>query len=134
MKPPWKSTIRVRLTLLYAGAYFLAGLVVVAGLSLYFGHSLRTHVTSHLAAAASGPDSTLALREHAAIMRAVLHASLVAVGAVAVAAAGFGWLLAARAMRPLHDITATARRVASSNLHERIDLQGPADEIKDLAD
>lgn len=134
MRPPWKSAIRVRLTLLYAGAFFLAGLLVVAGLYLYFGHSLRTYMPQHLPPGISEAVSAQAQHEHAATMRAVLNASLVALGAVAIAAAGFGWLLAGRALRPLQDITATARRVAGRNLHERISLQGPADELKDLAD
>jgi signal transduction histidine kinase len=58
----------------------------------------------------------------------------VALGVIGVAAGGFGWLLAGRALRPLQDITATARRVADRSLHERIALNGPDDEIKDLAD
>ena len=45
-----------------------------------------------------------------------------------------GWLLAGRALRPLRDITATARRVSGENLGERIALPGPADELKELAD
>ncbi|WP_240944617.1 sensor histidine kinase, partial [Micromonospora thermarum] len=64
----------------------------------------------------------------------MLIASLVSLTVVAVAAIGFGWWMAGRALRPLHQITATARRVADRNLHERIGLDGPDDEIKDLAD
>jgi signal transduction histidine kinase len=64
----------------------------------------------------------------------MLIASLVALGVIGVAAGGFGWLLAGRALRPLQDITATARRVADRSLHQRIALDGPDDEIKDLAD
>jgi signal transduction histidine kinase len=45
-----------------------------------------------------------------------------------------GWLVAGAALRPLRDITATARRVADRSLHERIGLTGPKDEIRDLAD
>jgi signal transduction histidine kinase len=45
-----------------------------------------------------------------------------------------GWYLAGRALRPLRDITATARRVSAENLGERIGLEGPADELKELAD
>src|SRR6201999_163748 len=45
-----------------------------------------------------------------------------------------GWLLAGRALAPLRDITATARRVSGENLRERIALHGPADELKELAD
>jgi signal transduction histidine kinase len=69
-----------------------------------------------------------------ATLRAMLVASLVALGVIGVAAGGFGWLLAGRALRPLQDITATARRVADRNLQERIALDGPDDELKDLAD
>jgi len=134
MKGPWNSTIRVRLTLLYAGAFFLAGVVVVAGLYLYFGHSLRTHMPQHLPPDLSEQLAAQARLDHADTMRAVLNASLVALGAIALGAAGFGWMLAGRALRPLQNITATARRVAGRNLHERIGLHGPDDEIKDLAD
>jgi signal transduction histidine kinase len=45
-----------------------------------------------------------------------------------------GYLLAGRALRPLRDITATARRVSGENLGERIALEGPADELRELAD
>jgi len=45
-----------------------------------------------------------------------------------------GWWLAGRLLRPLHQITATARRLSVSNLHERIALAGPRDELKELAD
>jgi signal transduction histidine kinase len=64
----------------------------------------------------------------------MLIASLVALGVVGVIAGGFGWLLAGRALHPLQQITTTARRVADRSLHERIALDGPHDEIKDLAD
>jgi signal transduction histidine kinase len=58
----------------------------------------------------------------------------IALGGFAVVAVGFGWLMADRALRPLHQITATARRVADRNLRERIALTGPPDEMKELAD
>ncbi|KAB2350743.1 sensor histidine kinase [Actinomadura rudentiformis] len=62
--------------------------------------------------------------------------ALVAVGGLAV---GFGWLIAGRMLAPLHKVTDTARRIASApaadhNLHERIALRGPNDEVKELAD
>ena len=45
-----------------------------------------------------------------------------------------GWWMAGRALAPLREITATARRVSGENLGERIALQGPDDELKELAD
>jgi signal transduction histidine kinase len=59
---------------------------------------------------------------------------LFALGVMTMIAVGTGWLLAGRALRPLREITATARRVSGENLGERIGLVGPADELKELAD
>jgi len=56
------------------------------------------------------------------------------IGLMAVAAGLFGWLLAARMLKPLRDITGTARRLSVANLHERIEFEGPRDELKELAD
>jgi len=50
------------------------------------------------------------------------------------AATAFGWLLSGRMLKPLRDITGTARRLSVANLHERIALEGPRDELTELAD
>ncbi|MER6462064.1 sensor histidine kinase [Streptomyces sp. NPDC001288] len=67
-------------------------------------------------------------------LRALLLFS-VAVGAVLVLISlVVGWFVARRMLAPLQQITTTARGIADSTLHERIDLAGPKDEIKELAD
>ena len=60
--------------------------------------------------------------------------SLQALGLMAVLSVGFGWAIAGRALGGLHRMTATARRLSEQNLHERIALDGPDDELKELAD
>ena len=45
-----------------------------------------------------------------------------------------GWLVAGRALRPVQRITAHARRASQSTLADRIDLRGPPDELRELAD
>ena len=55
-------------------------------------------------------------------------------GLMALAAGLFSWLIAARMLKPLRDITGAARRLSAENLHERIELDGPRDELKELAD
>ena len=60
--------------------------------------------------------------------------SLRALGLMALGSVGLGWLLAGRVLQPLHEMTATARRLSGENLHERIALPGPDDELKELAD
>lgn len=147
-----RSTIRLRLTLLYAGVFFVGGAILIVLMYLF----LRQSLTSHPGAGAQGivrqflEDGPLRNRpladnlftaiadqvdrERRTTLRAMLARSLVSLVVVGVAAGAFGWLLAGRALQPLNDITATARRVAERNLHERIAFTGPQDEIKDLAD
>jgi signal transduction histidine kinase len=42
--------------------------------------------------------------------------------------------VAGRVLRPLRTITATARDISAANLHERLALDGPDDELKELGD
>jgi len=54
--------------------------------------------------------------------------------AMAVLSGALGWFVSGRVLRPMSEITATARRVSQESLHERIALEGPDDELKQLAD
>ena len=67
-------------------------------------------------------------------LTSLLQRGAVALAGVAVVGIWLGWLMAGRTLRPLQQITATARRVADRNLHERIGLTGPKDELRQLAD
>ena len=67
-------------------------------------------------------------------MQQILIISAIALAVIAVAAASIGWIIAGRVLRPLSTITAAARRIAASSLHERLGLHGPDDELKELAD
>ena len=60
--------------------------------------------------------------------------SSIGLGIMALVSVGLGWLVAGRMLRPLQQITGTARRLSQANLHERLALDGPADELKELAD
>ena len=60
--------------------------------------------------------------------------SIVALGLMALASVGLGWAVAGRALAPLTRVTATARKLSQDNLHERLALGGPNDELKELAD
>ncbi len=57
--------------------------------------------------------------------------ALAIVAALALLAA---WLAAGRILRPIRTITGTARRISSTNLHQRLALAGPEDELKQLGD
>ena len=45
-----------------------------------------------------------------------------------------GWIVAGRALRPLRTITNSTREISATNLHRRLALGGPQDEVKDLGD
>jgi signal transduction histidine kinase len=71
-------------------------------------------------------------------VNSLLTQGSIALALVGVVAVGFGWLMADRVLRPLHQITETAGRIAQADgvgggLHERIALAGPPDEITKLA-
>ena len=76
----------------------------------------------------------VASQERAAELRQLLTESGIALGIMAVASIGLGWLVAGRVLRPLRTITAAARSVSASNLHARLALAGPDDELKELGD
>ncbi|MGW2740992.1 sensor histidine kinase [Streptomyces sp. NPDC001450] len=67
-------------------------------------------------------------------MRQLLTISGVSLALLVLVSVVIGWYMAGRALRPVHGITATARRLSSENLHERIGLAGPRDEFRELAD
>jgi signal transduction histidine kinase len=64
----------------------------------------------------------------------LLVVSAIALGIMAFVSIGLGWLMAGRVLRPLRAMTATARQISEENLHERLALRGPDDELKDLGD
>ncbi len=58
----------------------------------------------------------------------------IALGIMVVVAAALGWFVAGRALRPLRRITESARRISATNLHERLAIEGPDDDVRELAD
>jgi signal transduction histidine kinase len=64
----------------------------------------------------------------------LLHAGALAFGAVVLVGAAAGFVLAGQALQPVSQLTATARRLSTETLDERIALDGPRDELKELAD
>ena len=142
-----RRTARLRLTVLYGGAVFLAcGATVLAFTYLLYGllgHAphpvLLLHKQGKVApiAAPQPAEATIhvaGLGQVAMDRQQLLIVSGIALAVIAVAAAAIGWLIAGRVLRPLRTITAAARRISASSLNERLALQGPDDELKELAD
>ncbi|HXW45547.1 MAG TPA: ATP-binding protein [Streptosporangiaceae bacterium] len=72
--------------------------------------------------------------QRADYLNTLLIDSGIALGAMTIAALGLGWLVSGRVLSPLRTITRAARNISASNLHERLALHGPDDELKELGD
>lgn len=142
-------SLRWRLTALYGGLFLAAGVtmlaIVYALLSRRLPRAPRVNIPAIEARDNLPPRVVRALNSVRALRNALnnqrenalhqlINQSLIALAVVTVVAAVLGWLVAGRALRPLRDITATARRLSTQNLEERINLRGPDDELKELAD
>lgn len=62
----------------------------------------------------------------------LLTDSGIALGVMAAASIGLGWVVAGRVLQPLRTITTAARRISASNLYQRLALDGPNDELTEL--
>jgi signal transduction histidine kinase len=60
--------------------------------------------------------------------------SLIALAIMTIVSAALGWLVAGRALRPVRQMTAAAQHISEDNLHERLAVAGPRDELKELGD
>ncbi|MGX9884675.1 sensor histidine kinase [Streptomyces sp. NPDC002276] len=151
---PWlRPTIRIRLTLLYGGMFLIAGILLLSIIYLLAAHALNVgselpfkvisgSVGSGTCNFPSEPSATTLnnamnqcvneQRQHA--LDDLLSRSLLTLLGLAIIAFAFGYAMAGRVLSPLGRITRTARAVAGSDLSRRIELDGPDDELKELAD
>jgi signal transduction histidine kinase len=80
----------------------------------------------------NGPLQTVAAEQRGSDLHQLLLYSVIALGVMAMFSIALGWLTAGRVLRPLRTITSAARRISVTNLHERLTLGGPDDELKEL--
>lgn len=127
-------TVRLRLSLVY-GALFLvssAGLLTITYLlvdGLPISPPANFDVPGH---SANGPAAIAA--ERATVLHALLFRSGIALAIMAVISLWLGWLVAGRVLRPIRTIASATRRISEENLHKRLALEGPNDELKELGD
>ncbi|WP_308201461.1 sensor histidine kinase [Sphaerisporangium perillae] len=140
-----RMSIRVRLTLTYGALFFAAGALLLFVIYSFVGKAIWDswpdfpfNLEDYPPAVAAGIQDRWANFRADTIVAArhqLLIRSLLALGGVGILALVFGYFVADRALRPIQKMTTTARRLSETSLaHERIDLDGPNDEIKELAD
>jgi signal transduction histidine kinase len=157
-----RGSVRLRLTVLFAALFLASGaglLGITYGLLSHANNGIITarivssgpldssgaagQVPGALAIAGAPPPGGLAgpeqVEESVNSTRAREDDALllyfgVALGIMAVIAAALGWFVAGRALRPLRRITESARRISATNLNERLAIEGPDDDLRELAD
>jgi signal transduction histidine kinase len=148
-----RGTVRTRLTLLYGALFLACGAALLAITYLLVAHAtvrpyVRTASRGELRAGHSDHSLATTLRSAngMAVLTSVVRGqrisdlhqlviwSGIALAIMAVIAAGLGWIVAGRVLHPLRTITATTREISAKNLHRRLALDGPVDELRDLAD
>ncbi len=146
-------TVRVRLTFLYAILFMVSGallLTIASGVAVKRTanmarrvsrkagrhqpldvnaqiHNLQAQV-AHLQSELANPPGQNQLGH------TLLIASLIALAVMTLVSAALGWLVSGRALRPVRQMTAAAQRISEDNLHERLAVTGPRDELKELGD
>jgi signal transduction histidine kinase len=157
-------SMRFRLTVLYGGLFLMAGIGLLAITYVLVDHSTTTALfvdnkngeriairggqlgsSTHRPQLKTGtptPEQQKIARQltaqvtaqHAHDLHQLVTQSAIALGVMAVLAVVLGWLVAGRVLRPLRTMAAATQQITERNLHERLALSGPNDEVKHLAD
>jgi signal transduction histidine kinase len=134
-----RRTLRAQLALLYAAVFGLS-FVAVAAVAVIFKPNFLVHTSSSTGGTHRAGHLTACCRFAPSFLGTITsHVShhvegVIAVAVIAMLAVGVGWLIAGRVLRPLRTITATAREISATNLNQRLAVDGPDDEFRQLGD
>ncbi|MGN9818813.1 sensor histidine kinase [Streptomyces sp. SD11] len=156
------QSVRWRLTLLYSGLFAVTGAVLLALTYALVADDQSPAVSGSGSGSGERPTPGEAeagtgdkgsgpvvkqgaaaveryVRERLAVQRndqlhQLLIESGIALGVMVIASLILGWLVAGRVLAPLRDMAAAARRISADDLHRRLAVSGPDDELKVLAD
>jgi signal transduction histidine kinase len=144
-------SIRFRIAITYALFLFIVGAVLLAAVNVGLSRALAEDAVSRQAAQQGGyedrfgrirgvnpsqfPDLQAFESEVNRYALTVLgQYSFFALGGLAVLSFGVGWFVSGRVLRPIGRIASAARQIEATDLSRRIDLRGPRDELRVLAD
>jgi len=153
-----RTTVRSRLALLCGSLFLASGAALLAITYVLVDDAIRRLVKpkppngyltqktklSHLhlplnqmkvaAERLASAENHLVWAQRTVDLHSLLLGSSIAVGVMTVVSALLGWLVAGRILRPLRTITNAARHISEESLDQRLALEGPPDELKDLGD
>jgi len=114
-------SVRIKLTLSYAGFLVFAGVVLLAAGMVYLGYALH-------------PGLIFVPEYRNTVVRGFAPTAAIVLAFLLVFGLAGGWILAGRMLAPLRRITDATRRAANGSLSHRIELEGRQDEFRELAD
>ena len=149
--PSWLGSIRVRLAFLYSVILFVLGAFVVIGIYIAVSQKLddsqlssdgvvqglATEGRIFIVGEEADVDAFAANFERAVNKHTLTNLrrySFMALGMLFVGSLGVGWFAAGIVLRPIERITRVAREIQATDLSRRINLRGPNDELRRLAD
>lgn len=121
----------MRLTALYGALFTISGAVLLT-ITYMLQRRTRWVILDYSGNARELRQHLNRMKE--AQLRELLTQSGIALAIMLVISIALGWLVAGRALRPLRTMTATIQQISARNVHERLAVAGPRDEMKDLAD
>jgi two-component system sensor histidine kinase VanS len=122
-------SVRLKLTLSYAGFIMIAGALLLAAVWLFLLRDVPAHML-----VPEFPRFPHALDPRNFGPAAFGDAAVLVLGFLLVFGLLGGWILAGRMLAPLTRITNATRMVAKGSLAHRIELEGRKDEFRELAD
>jgi signal transduction histidine kinase len=123
------STVRMRLTVLYCGLFVLSAVVLLAITNGVGAIGSLSQSASSGAGTQQTPVTVVSAQPNHYLL-----GSAIALAVMTVVSVAAGWVVAGRVLRPLRRMTTATRRISADSLHERLAIDGPEDELKDLAD
>ena len=126
-------SVRLKLTLSYAGFLMLAGALLLAAVWVAGQPPIVPFLLRYVPDGAIS-TSVPSARQHSDLLRAFAPAAAIVLAFLLVFGLLGGWLLAGRMLAPLTRITDATRMAATGSLSHRIRLQGRRDEFRELAD
>lgn len=150
---PAALSVRWRLTVVYAAVSVASAAVLLAGIyvlvSLQRGRTLVVGTDAGPGVVGTAEPLPSPNEGDVMVRRAIFNAREDAVDgtlhnllvwsaagllAMAVVSVVVGWVVAGRALAPVHTITSRARRISADSLDERLGVDGPQDELREMAD
>ncbi len=150
-----RRTVRLKLTALYGALFLVSGAALLAVTYVFVANRIPAVATARgQAFSQGGLTEVCAVTGNGALaptplsgcttlmhtinaqrsnaLNQLLIGSGIALGIMTVVSVVLGWLVAGRVLQPLRTITTAARRISASNLHQRLALDGPDDELTEL--